>query len=198
VPPDDQQTAITRLLARHSAGDRQAFDELVPLVYDHLRRIARGQLARLRPTDTVSPTALVHEAYLQLSSETGVEWQDRGHFYAICARAMRRILVDHARRRGARKRGHGSVRIDLDAVPLAVDVRFDVVLAVEHAMEGLETLDPRLARLVECRFFAGMTEGEAAAALGVSVRTAQRDWLRARAWLLRELEPDAPEGDERP
>jgi RNA polymerase sigma factor (TIGR02999 family) len=189
VPQDGTRGGITALLQRHHHGDRAAFDQIVGLVYEHLRRVARGQLARGWPGNTVDTTALVHEAYAQLVMETGVDWQDRGHFFAVCARAMRRILVDHARRRTARKRGADSPAVSLDATALGQDAQVELVVAVDEALASLEALDDRLGRVVECRFFAGMTEAETATALGTSLRTVQRDWLRARAWLLRELGP---------
>lgn len=179
---------ITALLRRHRAGDASAFDELAPVIYHRLRRIAQQQLSRDWSLDTLGATALVHEAYVQLVGETGVDWQGRSHFYAVSARVMRRILVDYARRRRARKRG-GPARPDvpLDQVDVACEPRLELVLAVDEALATLEAFNPRLARLVECRFFAGMTEQEAAVALGVPLRTAQREWTRARAWLLKEL-----------
>jgi RNA polymerase sigma factor (TIGR02999 family) len=182
-----QRGDITALLVRYQAGDREAYDDLVSLVYDQLRRLARGQLARGWPSDTLTTTALVHEAYVQLVDETGVEWQDRSHFFAICARAMRRTLVDHARRHSAQKRGGGVRPLSLDAIDVGVDPQTDLVLAVDQVLTSLEQFNDRLARIVECRYFAGLTEDETAAALATSVRTVQRDWMRARAWLLKEL-----------
>ncbi len=186
TPPPGQ---ITRLLHRHLAGEREAFDQLVPLVYDRLRVLAQRQLRRHRPGQTLDTTALVHEAYLQLVDETGVAWQDRGHFYAITARAMRRIIVDHVRRRHAVKRGGGDAPLTLDAEILEGDpqAEAELVLAVDRALEVLSSFNERLTRLVECRFFAGMTEEETAEALGISLRTVQRDWTRAKAWLRKEL-----------
>ena len=180
---------ITRLLRRHHAGDRSAFDRLVPLVYGRLKRIARRQLASGWSRETLGATALVHEAYMQLCAETGVDWQGRSHFFAVSARAMRRILVDGARRRRARKRGRGATLVPLDLVDVSLDSRVEVVLAVDEALATLDAIGPRLARIVECRFFAGMTEEETAIALGVPLRTVQREWTRARAWLLKELRP---------
>jgi RNA polymerase sigma factor (TIGR02999 family) len=182
-----QRGDITALLARHQAGDRGAYDELVSLVYDELRRIARGQLARGWPSDTVTPTALVHEAYVQLIDETGVDWQGRSHFFAICARAMRRTLVDRARHHGARKRSGALHPLSLEDVKVGVEPHAELVIAVDEAMRSLERFNERLARVVECRYFAGLTEEETAQTLGLSVRTVQRDWTRARAWLLKEL-----------
>jgi len=178
---------ITQLLRRHRAGDRGAFDHLVGLVYQHLRQTARRQVARGWASRTLDTTALVHEAYLQLAGETSVDWQDRRHFFAIAARAMRRILVDHARYRGARKRGGGLRPVDLDRLAASADDQLELVLIVDEALTGLEAFNDRLARVVECRYFAGLTEEETAAALDSSLRTVQRDWTRARAWLLEAL-----------
>jgi RNA polymerase sigma factor (TIGR02999 family) len=181
---------ITALLRRQRAGDREAFDQLVSMVYDHLRRVARGQLARGWPSETLSATALMHETYLQLRHETRVDWRGREHFFAIAASAMRRILVDHARYRRAKKRAHGRQALPITAVDLAVDTDADRVLAVDEALSALEQVSARLGQIVECRFFAGMTEEETAAALGVSLRTVQREWMRARAWLVKTLATD--------
>lgn len=184
---DAEWGEITELLKRHHAGDREAFDRLVTQVYDRLRRLARGQLARARPGQTLDATALVHEAYLQLVDETGLEWQGRDHFFAIAARAMRRVLVDHARRRGAQKRGGGVAAVAIDPDRLEVETQAELVLAVDEALDALAAFRPALARVVECRYFAGMTDPETSAALGVPLRTVQRDWTRARAWLLKAL-----------
>ena len=178
---------ITRLLRAHHEGDRDAFDELVPLVYDRLRRIARGQRVRRGRGQTLDTTSLVHEAYVRLVDETGVDWQDRSHFFAVCARAMRRILVDYARERTAQKRGGGRPHLTLEPERMGTEQQAEHVLAVDRALETLASFNERLARLVECRYFAGLTEQETADALGVSLRTVQRDWTRARAWLLKEL-----------
>ena len=178
---------MTRLLKAHQAGDRDAFDRLVPIVYDRLRALARRQMARERPGRVLSATGLVHEVYLQLVDETGVAWRDRAHFFAICVRAMRRILVDYARRRTAQKRGGGRPDLALDPERFAVEHQAEEVLAVDQALDRLSAFDERLGRLVECRYFAGMTEQETAETLGVSLRTVERDWPRARAWLQKEL-----------
>lgn len=182
---------ITRLLKAHHAGDREAFDRLVPLVYDRLRALARRQLARERPGQVLSATGLVHEVYMQLVRETGVAWRDRSHFFAICVRAMRRTLVDYARRRTAGKRGGGQPDVTLDLERLAVEQQADALLAVDQALDRLASFSERLAQLVECRVFAGMTEAETAETLGVSLRTVEREWPRARAWLQKELGPAA-------
>ncbi len=183
----DEVGEITRLLRAHHQGDRAAFDRLVPLVYDRMRRIARGQLQRAGRGQTLDTTSLVHETYLQLVAETGVGWQDRSHFFAICARAMRRILVDYARERTAQKRGGGKPDLRLEPERLSVEQQAEQVLAVDRALEGLAAFNERLARVVECRYFAGLSEDETAQALAVSLRTVQRDWMRARAWLRKEL-----------
>jgi RNA polymerase sigma factor (TIGR02999 family) len=184
---NEAQDVITALLHRYRSGDREAYDELVSLVYERLRRIARGQLAHGWASDTLTPTALVHEAYVQLVNETGVEWQNRSHFYAICARTMRRTLVDSARRHGAQKRAGGARPLSLEGVDSGADPQLDLILAVDEALTALERFNERLARIVECRCLAGLTEQETASALGTSLRTVQRDWVRARAWLLKEL-----------
>jgi RNA polymerase sigma factor (TIGR02999 family) len=178
---------ITDLLQRHRGGDRSAFDVLVPLIYDRLRRIARRQLARAWSLETLTPTSIVHEAYVQLSDEKRVDWQSRSHFFGISARVMRQIVVDYARRRNALKRGAARAKVPVDAVELPVENRLELVLAVDEVLAMLESFNPRLARVVECRFFAGMTEEETAEALQIPLRTVQREWTRARAWLVKEL-----------
>jgi RNA polymerase sigma-70 factor (ECF subfamily) len=183
----DESGRITALLHAHHEGDREAFNRLVPLVYDRMRRIARGQLARGRGEAMLDTTSLVHEAYVQLVEETGVEWQDRGHFYAVCARAMRRIVVDYARRRMAAKRGGGVPDVTLDGIQAGTREPLELVLAVDQAVDMLASFNERLARIVECRYFAELTEEQTAQALGLSLRTVQRDWTRARAWLAKEL-----------
>ncbi|MEZ5421042.1 MAG: sigma-70 family RNA polymerase sigma factor [Vicinamibacterales bacterium] len=181
--PDD----ITRLLSALRAGESGALDQLVPIVYDDLRRVARGQLRRRRPGDTLDTTGLVHEAYLRLAEQSGLSLRDRGHFFAVSAMAMRQIVVDHARRRTRLKRGGDKVVVPLDEVPDPVAADADRVLAVDNALTALAQVDQRMARVVECRYFGGLTEEETAEALGVSVRTAQREWFKARAWLRAEL-----------
>ena len=178
---------ITRLLHAHRGGDRGAFDELVPLVHDELRVMARRQLRRIPPGATLETVSLINEAYLKLVDGAGVDWQDRAHFFGVVSHAMRWIVVDHARRATAGKRGGGAVEVALDSAIIGFAEPATNVLAVDRALELLESFNPRLARLVECRFFAGMSEEEIAEALGVSIRTVQRDWTRARAWLHRAL-----------
>jgi RNA polymerase sigma factor (TIGR02999 family) len=180
---------LTQLLLAHERGEAGAFDRLVAAVYEDLRRLARRELGR-RFAQTLNPTGLVHECYLKLAEQSGVPWRDRGHFFSIAARAMRQVLVDHARRRLADKRGagiHHTDLTDLDQVDVAVERDAAEVLAVEQALGRLGELDPVLVEVVECRYFAGLTEPETAEALGLSQRTVQRHWARARAWLKVEL-----------
>jgi len=181
------QGEITNLLIAHRQGDKQAFEQIVPLVYNDLRRIARRQLARHRSHGTLNTTALVHEAYLKMVDQTRVEINDRGHFFAIAARAMRQIIIDHARRRSAAKRGGGQTPISLDKVQIAVHEQAEMLITIDDALEKLTSLNERLTRVFECRFFAGLTEKETAEALDLSLRTVQRDWMKGKAWLRREL-----------
>jgi len=178
---------LTELLVAHGRGDSGAFDRLVPLVYHDLRRLARAQLRRLGPGQTLDTTALVHEAYLKLVDQSRVQWQDRGHFLAVTATAMRQILIDHARGRTRHKRGGGVAHAPLDEARIAVADDAERLLELDLALRDLAEVDARLVRIVECRYFAGYSEQETAEALGVSLRTAQRDWLRARAWLRQAL-----------
>lgn len=180
---------ITRVLVAYREGEKGAFDRLMGMVYDDLRRIAHHQLRRHRPGQTLSTTGLVHEAYLKMVDQSRVSWQDRVHFFRISSRAMRQILVDYARRRAAEKRGGGQVETTLDEGWAAVAEQAGTVLELNAALERLAEVDERLVQVVECRFFAGLTEEETAEALGVSARTVQRDWRRARAWLQEELRP---------
>lgn len=162
-------------------------DRLVPLTYAELRRIAHHHLRREREGHTIDTTALVHEAYLRLAPLDSMEWQGRTHFLAMAARAMRRVLVDYAKQRGAQKRGGGRSRVELEPWMVMVDDRGQDLLALDDALERLANLDERQCRVVECRFFAGMTIAETAEALQVSVATVKRDWTHARAWLNRAL-----------
>lgn len=176
---------ISRLLAAWHAGERGAAERLFQVVYGELRRLAAYHMRGERAGHTLQTTALVHEVYLRLAGQD-VDWKNRGHFFAVAARAMRRILVDHARRRRAAKRGGGVAPSPLDSVVPAIDPAVDL-LDLDAALETLETLDPREARVVELRFFAGLSVPEVALALGVSDATVERDWVTARAWLRREL-----------
>jgi RNA polymerase sigma factor (TIGR02999 family) len=174
---------VTRLLRAYGAGDERAFEQLVPLVYDDLRQIA-GRLLRGRNRgQTLDATAVVHEAWLKLAQGAGAGWNDRGHFLAVAARAMRQVTVDYARERAAAKRGGALQLVTLEEEAFAAPCEAEWVLAVDEALAALARHDERLARVVECRFFAGLTEPETAEALGVSLRTVQRSWPRARAWL---------------
>lgn len=178
---------VTELLMAFRDGDRGAFDRLVPLVYDDLRKVARAQLRRGRPGATLDTTVLVHELYLKMADQRRLDARDRGHFLAISAHAMRQVIADYARRRTAAKRGGDSDPMPLDEAPEIADREARWLLDVDQALERLAARDERMARVVECRFFAGFSEEETAAALDTSLRTVQRDWMRARAWLKEEL-----------
>lgn len=195
--PDEEAQEITEALVALRRGAPEAMNRLLPIVYGELRRMAHRQLGGERGGHTLSTTAVVHEAYLRLADQAEVEWDNRAQFFAIAARTMRRILIDYARRYGAERRGGpGRVPIDLESLEragdhvLAVGERADSLLALDEALERLSAVDPRLGRVVECRFFAGLTEAETAEALNVSQRTVARDWLMARGWLYRELRDD--------
>jgi RNA polymerase sigma factor (TIGR02999 family) len=184
---------VTEILRRASAGDRAALDQVFPLVYDQLRRLARGRLAGQPPRRTLTTTVLIHEVYLRLDDQRQARFDDRARFYAYAATVMRAVLVDEARARGAGKRGGGWTAVELDERDLPVDVQADLVLAIHEALSQLASEDARLAHLVECRFFGGMTDEDVAQALGVTDRTVRRDWLKARTWLHSRLsaEPSA-------
>jgi RNA polymerase sigma factor (TIGR02999 family) len=184
---DPPAHAVTRLLLAWSGGDAGARDALLPLVYHELRRVARHHLRHERPGHTLQPTALVNEAYLKLVGLSRVKWQDRAHFFAVAARLMRRILVDHARGRAAAKRGGVRTAMTLDdAVAFSREPDLDVV-ALDAALARLAELDPRQERIVELRFFSGLEVDETARVLGISTATVKREWRTARAWLYREL-----------
>ncbi len=188
-------TEITALLQRWRAGDAQALERLMPMVYDHLRGMARRYVGRERVDRELNPTALVHEAYVKLLDADGVDWQDRGHFFAIAARAMRRILVDAARARTAAKRGGGAIgmtRSGLDELAAPDTSRAADICALDDALGTLASVDPRRAQVVELRFFGGLTVEETAQAMSVSPQTVMRDWQVARAWLAREVRGSAP------
>jgi RNA polymerase sigma-70 factor, ECF subfamily len=182
-----QPDEITRLLAALPDGGRDVFDQLVPLVYDELRRMARRRLRGERSDHTLTTTALVHETYLELANAGRIQWTGRAHFFAVAARAMRRILVDHAVRQHAQKRGGPRERLALDDVPLVADERSEDVLSLDEALQRLEATRARHAHIVECRFFGGLSIDETAEVLGVSPATVKREWTMARAWLNREL-----------
>ena len=177
---------VTDLLLEMRGGDPQAMDRLFPLVYEELRHLAHAQLRRERPGHTLGTTGLVHETYVRLVDQTRVEWRDRGHFLVVAAWAMRRILVDYARRNRAARRGGGSLRFTLDVdVPAAE--RGEMLLALDEALQRLAAVDQRLSQVVEYRYFGGLTEEETADVLGVTRRTVQRDWVKARGWLYLEM-----------
>lgn len=185
-----ESATVTELLGRWRAGDGLAEGELIARVYGDLRRIARRQLARERQGHTLQPTALAHEAYLKLADQERVVWNGRTHFLAVAALAMRRILVSHARERGAAKRGGGALRVTLDGNLAVAERDFDLA-ALDEALVELARRDPRAARVVELRFFGGLTLDETASALGVSPATVKVDWSLARSWLFRRLAPSA-------
>ena len=178
---------VTHLLVAFREGDREAFDRLVPLVYEDLRRIARSHLRRLGGGRTLNTVGLVHEAYLRLVDQTRANWEDRNHFLSVCAVAMRQIVISNARKRSAARRGGGDRKVTLEEGELADDRDAGWLLELNRALERLAARNERLVRVVECRYFAGLTEQETAEALGASLRTVQRDWMRARAWLREDL-----------
>jgi RNA polymerase sigma factor (TIGR02999 family) len=176
---------VTQILSDTKAGDPRAAAELLPLVYDELRKLAAARLAEEKPGQTLQATALVHEAYLRLvRGAQPQDWHGRGHFFAAAAEAIRRILIDRARHKQTRKAGGEHPRLELDAIDqLPAEVEDDRLLALDQTLRQLETVDPRKAELVKLRFFAGLTTEQAAAALGVSTSTAEKDWAYARSWL---------------
>jgi RNA polymerase sigma factor (TIGR02999 family) len=184
---------LTRILSALEQGDPHAAEQLLPLVYDELRRLAAQRLAQERPGQTLEATALLHEAYLRLVGEgPALQWDSRGHFFAAAAEAMRRILIDQARRKRSGKRGGSLHRVELDAAALLAapeDHAAEDLLALDEALRLLEDEDPLKARLVKLRYFAGLSLAEAAKALGVSVATAKRHWVYARSWLYGKLHP---------
>ena len=178
---------VTRILGALDRGDRQAAEELLPLVYDELRKLAAYRMAQEQPGQTLQPTALVHEAWLRLVGDQNPRFEGRGHFFAAAAEAMRRILIDRAREKRSLKRGARAERVNLDNLDVAAAADGDTLLAVDEAMATLAQEDPDSAEFIKLRFFAGLTNAEAAQALGIPERTARRHWSFARAWLYREL-----------
>jgi RNA polymerase sigma factor (TIGR02999 family) len=182
---------VTRILCAIDEGDPHAAAQLLPLVYEELRQLAAQRMAQEKPGQTLEATALVHEAYLRLvNAEQAQHWNSRGHFFAAAAEAMRRILINHARDKGRQKRGGGWQRLDLDHIAVADQASEEATLAVDEALQRLEAHNKPCADLVKLRFFAGLTMEEAAAALGIAVRTAHRQWAFARAWLFDALRQD--------
>jgi len=196
MTPDEVPTpkAVTQLLVEWQHGDQHALDRLLPLVYAELRTIARRYLSRESPGHTLQSTALVHEAYLRLVGQRNTRWQNRAHFFGIAAQMMRRILVDHARHRDRDKRGGPTPTLSLDAAMATVEPAAELdLIALDDALTALTAIDPRGARVVELRFFSGLTIEETAEVLAVSSATIKREWSTARAWLYREMR--GPSGD---
>ena len=195
---DNNLPRVTRLLEDVRDGDAEASSRLLGLVYDELRQIAQRHLGRERKGHTLQATALVHEAYVKMLGHQSARIEGRAHFFSIASRAMRQVLIDYARRRGAEKRGGDWARTDLDdgsfSEFFAMEGRTGDLLELDRALDRLDAMDSRLRQVVEFRFFGGMTEDEIAEVLGVTTRTVQRDWAKARAWLYKELYPD-PEDD---
>jgi RNA polymerase sigma factor (TIGR02999 family) len=191
--PAGHPQEITTLLVASSAGDRQAMDQLMPLVYDELRRLAQSYLRSERPGHTLQGTALVHEAYLRLIDQKQVKWQNRAHFFALASQMIRRILVDHARGHKAAKRGSGAPKLSLDEA-IGVPAKTDVdLIALDDALNALAKLDPGQSRIVELRFFGGLSIEETAEVVGLSTATVNREWSAARAWLFRQMSRGAGE-----
>ena len=182
---------ITRLLVEWSNGNRAALDELYPLVYEELRRLARRQMRRERAGHTLQTTALVNDAYLRLIDQTHVRWQNRAHFFAIAARMMRRILIDHARKQSYAKRGGGARPVPLEEAAQVSTAKAAELLALDEALHALAEIDPRRAEVVELRYFGGLTNEEVGEVLRVHPNTVVRDWNLARAWLRKELDGNA-------
>jgi RNA polymerase sigma factor (TIGR02999 family) len=178
---------VTQLLLDWSSGDRAALDQLMPLVYDELHRLADLYMRRERPDHTLQPTALVHEAYLRLIDQTRVQWQNRAHFVGVAARLMRRILAQHAQRYQAVKRGAAGRKVPLDEATVLTEEQAAEVIAADDALTSLAAIDPQQSRIVELRFFGGLTIEEAAEVMGISPATVKREWRVAKAWLQREI-----------
>jgi RNA polymerase sigma-70 factor (ECF subfamily) len=184
---------VTGLLREVNLGRTDAWDRLIPLIHQELQRLARQYLRNERIGHTLQPTALVNEAYLRLIDQHRIQWQNRAQFLGVAARLMRRILVDYARGRATGKRAGGAIRLDVDALAPHGGPRLVEILAVDEVLDRLVELDPQQARVVELRYFAGLTVEETAEALGIAPRTVKRDWAMASAWLRRELSRKAPE-----
>jgi RNA polymerase sigma factor (TIGR02999 family) len=189
--PGDAKS-IDAALRAVQRGDRQAAEQLLPLVYDELRALARSRLAKLPPNQTLQPTALVHEAYVRVVGEHDPGWQSPGHFFAAAAQAMRNILVDRARRKAAVKHGGGRKRIDLDALDVSFDTASPDILALHEVLTRLEREDPRRAQIVNLRFFAGLTAEQTATAMNLSLGTVEREWRGIKNWLAERLADDPP------
>lgn len=188
---DELQHEVTQILHEWSDGDKDAPARLMPLVYNELRRQARNYLAKERGSHTLQPTALVHEAYLRLVDQTRISWQNRAHFFGIAANMMRRVLVDHARAHASEKRGGAAVRLSIEDIQIPLEQRASDLIALDDALEKLAQFDARKAKIVELRFFGGLTDEEIAEVLEISSRTVLRDWKTARLWLYRELSAES-------
>jgi RNA polymerase sigma factor (TIGR02999 family) len=185
---------VTRLLVDWSNGDQAALDKLLPLVNDELRRLARRYMRRESPGHTLQTSALINEAFLRLIDQRRVRWQNRAHFFGVAAQLMRRVLIDHARSHRYAKRGGGALKVSLDEAAAVTEARAAELLAVDEALEKLTKMDARKGRIVELRFFSGLTEVETAEVMGVSLPTAQREWRAAKAWLRRMLTEEKTDG----
>lgn len=192
---DSPTTDVTSLLVKWREGEAAAFEQLMPLVYEELRRLARHHLRRERDDHTLHTTDLVHEAYLNLVGKEVVPWQNRTHFFAVAAHAMRHILIDYARRRNRLKRGGGQMDLKLDHVEVFSENNIEDLLSLDQAMTKLEVFDERLCRIVECRYFGGLSIAETAEVLSISSATVKRDWQVAKAWLRRAMVTDHHSGD---
>ena len=192
-PPPRQE--VTQVLVDWNKGDQHAPDRLMPLVYEELRKLARNYLQRERSDHTLQATGLVHEAYLRLVDQTSMSWQNRAHFFAVAAQVMRRILVDYARSHRAEKRGGEREKIEFDEALAPSGEKAVDLIALDDALQDLVTFDPRQSRIVELRFFGGLTNEEIADVLGISARTIKREWRLAKAWLRREIMGNEPDAD---
>ena len=183
--PTPSPQEVTQLLADWGKGDRSALDKLFPLVHSELRRIAQRQMSQERPGHTLQATALVNEAYLKLAGQQGFDWQNRAHFFAVCAQVMRHILIDHARAHARDKRGGGAVKVSLNDALVVAEDQVAHFIALDEALRVLERLDPQKGKIVELRYFGGLSVEEAAEVMNISPRTVRREWQRAKAWLYR-------------
>ena len=192
TPVSRKMDQVTQIIERIEAGDPSSSHELLPLVYEELRKLARSRMANELPGQTIQATALVHEAYLRVAGDGDdeLDWNSRGHFFGAAAEAMRRILIENARRKKTKKRGGGLRKIDFDSIDVAIGMDDEMLLHVDEALEKLAVHDPPGAELVKLRFFTGLTNADASRILGLSERTARRTWTYARAWLYRELQND--------
>lgn len=186
------QHDVTQILQNWSGGDTEAPALLMPFVYDELRRLARVFLAKERGDHTLQPTALVHEAYVRLVDQTRVNWQNRAHFYGIASSMMRRVLIDHARAHATDKRGGATIHLSIDDIQVSIEERAAALLDLDEVLEKLKKMDERKCKIVEMRFFGGLSDEEIAEVLEVSTRTVLRDWKTARLWLYRELTLENP------